>query len=71
MTEVERLTKLLAKAQAASMKAAMARHDLGPGATRARVTTANARWMRAAEHRDRIQEQLDKATQEEAAQCDK
>jgi hypothetical protein len=46
----------LQKAQKASLKAAAARHRLPPGSTRARVTTANANWARAAEHRDRVQE---------------
>lgn len=31
---------------------------LPAGSTRARVTTANAEWARAAEHRDRCQERL-------------
>jgi hypothetical protein len=38
---------------AKSEKAAAARAALPPGSTRARVTSANARWMRAAEARDR------------------
>ena len=60
MTELERLKKELAKAQAKSMKAAAARHALPPGSSRARVTTANARWASAAEARDRIQEQIER-----------
>lgn len=51
---VARLEKLLAAATAKSTKAAESRANLPPGSTRARVTTANARWMRAAEDRDRI-----------------
>lgn len=42
----------LDKAHRRSVKAADARHDLPPGSSRARVTTANARWARAAEARD-------------------
>lgn len=60
MTELERLKKELAKAQAESLKAAAARHALPPGSSRARVTTANARWASAAEARDRIQEQIER-----------
>lgn len=36
-----------------SAKAAEARSALPPGSSRAKVTTANARWMGAAEARDR------------------
>jgi hypothetical protein len=43
------------KAQAASDKACEARQALPPGSSRARVTTANARWASAAEQRDKIQ----------------
>jgi len=39
-------------------KASEARAALPPGSTRARVTTANARWARAAEERDRVAAQL-------------
>ncbi len=40
-------------------KAAMARRQaLPPGSSRARVTTANANWARAAEQRDRVQDRL-------------
>jgi hypothetical protein len=44
----------LAAAQRASERAAQARAALPAGSSRARVTTANAKWMRAAEHRDRL-----------------
>lgn len=49
----------LADAQAKSTRAMQARQRLEPGSTRARVTTANANWARAAEHRDRCQDRLD------------
>jgi hypothetical protein len=49
----ERLAKALRLAQKASDRAAAARAALPPGSSRAKVTTANARWMRAAEERDR------------------
>jgi putative hemolysin len=57
--EVRRYERLLAKAQAASERAAERRMSLGVGASRARVTTANARWATAAEHRDRVAAHLD------------
>lgn len=44
--------KVLLAAQIASEKAADARGRLDSGSTRARVTTANAHWMRCAEDRD-------------------
>ena len=59
--EIKKLERELAKADAASKKAAAARGALGPDATRARMTTANARWMRAAEYRDRVLARLDAA----------
>lgn len=54
MQEREKLVRALAKASAKSLKMAEARRMLQPGSSRARVTTANARWMRAAEERDRL-----------------
>ena len=41
-----------------SAKCSEARGALPAGSTRARVTTANARWMRAAEERDRVEKEL-------------
>ena len=41
-----------------SLKMAEARAALPPGSTRARVTTANARWARVAEARDLLRRQL-------------
>lgn len=49
-----RMMRDLAAAQVKSERASAARRDLPPGSSRARVTSANARWMRAAEHRDRL-----------------
>jgi aspartate aminotransferase-like enzyme len=43
----------------ASEKATEARAALPPGASRARVTTANARWMRHAEARDHLRRELE------------
>ena len=42
----------------ASEKASKARQALPVGSSRARVTTANARWSNAAEYRDRLEAQL-------------
>ena len=44
--------RVLIAAQKASTKASEARSRLPAGSSRPKVTTANARWMRAAEHRD-------------------
>lgn len=44
--------RVLIAAQKASTKASEVRAALPAGSSRAKVTTANARWMRAAEHRD-------------------
>lgn len=49
----------LARLTAASAKACSARAALPPGSSRARVTTANARWASAAEARDRCQERIE------------
>ena len=57
----ESLARELARAEAASAKAAEARSRLPPGSSRARVTTANARWARAAEHRDDVARRLTEA----------
>lgn len=54
--EVIRLAKAYETAQAKSEAASRARAALPPGSSRARVTTANARWAQAAEARDRRQE---------------
>lgn len=51
----------LAAAIEASSKAADRRKDLGTDCTRARMTTANARWMTLAEDRDRKQAAFDEA----------
>lgn len=52
-TELRSLLKRYINAQAASTRAQDARARLQAGSTRARSTTANANWARAAEHRDR------------------
>lgn len=63
--ERKRLTRELARLQRQSLEACDARGALPAGSSRARVTTANARWMRAAEARDRVAAQL--AALDEAA----
>lgn len=42
----------------AATKASESRSRLPPGSSRARVTTANSRWARAAEARDRREREL-------------
>ena len=59
--EIKKLRRELAKAQAASLKAAEDRGNLPAGSSRARVTTANARWRTLAEYRDRVQADLNAA----------
>ena len=51
--ELRALWTRLRKAQEASIRAADARAALPPGSSRAKVTSANARWGSAAEDRDR------------------
>lgn len=51
--ELKRLVTLLDRAEAKAQKACDTRAALPPGSSRARVTTANARWATAAEARDR------------------
>lgn len=52
------LRKLLDRAEKDSARCAAARAALPAGSSRARVTSANARWMRAAEQRDRLAAQV-------------
>jgi hypothetical protein len=55
-TELRALLKRYLDAQAASTRGQDARARLQAGSTRARSTTANANWARAAEHRDRCRD---------------
>ena len=57
-SELKRLVGLLDKAEADSLKACEARAALPRGSSRARVTTANARWARHAEARDGLIEDV-------------
>lgn len=52
--DIKRLKRELARAEAASARWADRRAALPPGSSRARVTSSNAKWARAAEHRDRV-----------------
>lgn len=57
----EQLKKALAAAEKKSERLAMARAALPAGSSRARVTSANAKWARAAEYRDLLRKQADDA----------
>jgi hypothetical protein len=52
--EIARFAKLYIDAERAVAKTSAARFALPAGSSRARVTTANARWSTACEHRDRL-----------------
>lgn len=52
------LRRALAKANAESQRWAEKRSTLPAGSSRAKVTTANARWMSACEARDRVAQRL-------------
>lgn len=53
----EAFARLIA-AQTKSERTSLVRLSLPAGSSRARVTTANARWMRASEDRDRCEQRL-------------
>jgi hypothetical protein len=59
--EIERLRREVARLEKQSAKHAAARAALPAGSSRARVTTANARWGRSAEARDCVRAQLEAA----------
>jgi len=56
--KIAQLRKALTKAEARSQRLADARFGMPPGTSRARVTTANARWHAAAEERERIRREI-------------
>lgn len=58
---IAQIRRELAAAEKRSHAMAKARAALPAGSSRARVTTINARWMSAAEHRNRLLEELRKA----------
>lgn len=55
------LRRQLAQLEAKVRKTSEARRALPPGSSRARVTTANARWATACEARDRVLRQIEDA----------
>lgn len=52
------LTSELARAESKSTRCSEKRAELPPGSSRARVTTANAKWARAAEYRDLVSKRI-------------
>lgn len=66
MNEIVMLERMLKDAEAKSARLAEARSKLPPGSSRARVTSANARWARAAEARDALVKRLDEARTKKA-----
>jgi len=58
---VRQLERELARLEKKSARLAAARAALPPGSTRARVTSANARWARVAEARDGVARELSRA----------
>lgn len=67
--ELAVLIKKYLEAQKASERAMEARMKLAAGSTRARSTTANARWAQAAEGRDRLQEAVQRKVDAMASAC--
>lgn len=67
--ELAALIKKYIEAQKASERAMEARMKLAAGSTRARSTTANARWAQAAEGRDRLQEAVQRKVDAMASAC--
>lgn len=55
---IAEMSKQLIAAQLKVERESESRRNLPPGSTRARVTTANARWMAICEHRDRLHDEL-------------
>lgn len=55
---ITELRRELTRLDRAVERASARRRDLAAGSSRARVTTANARWSTACEARDRIARQL-------------
>lgn len=58
MSARAKLERELARLTAQSRRLSERRMALPPGSSRARVTSANARWARVAEARDRVAAQL-------------
>jgi hypothetical protein len=64
MTRVQELERALKRATLKSAQLAEQRSRMPPGSSRARVTTANAKWSRAAEERERLERELAEARAE-------
>lgn len=58
IVELERMKKAYNKAVEDARKWSERRRSLPAGSTRARITTANARWAQAAEHRDHLEKRI-------------
>jgi hypothetical protein len=58
MRSIPDLQRALKSASEKSRRLCLARAELPPGSSRARVTTANARWKSAAEERERLEAEL-------------
>lgn len=58
LKELKHAVSDLIKAEEDSMRLCMAKGAMPVSATRARLTTANARWAQAAEQRDRIEKRV-------------
>lgn len=61
ISDFERLERLLVKAEKDSLRACFARGNLPTGSSRARTTTAVARWWTLAEYRDKLIDQYEAA----------
>lgn len=65
--EIIRLRRELARLEWDSERAMIARAKLPSGSSRARVTTANARWSQCAEARERVRARIESMATEETA----
>lgn len=64
-SRLAKLNRELRRLEAQVRKTSEARRLLPPGSSRARVTTANARWASACEARDRVLRQIEELTQQQ------
>lgn len=68
MTPADELRRALVVAERKVVRTSERRRALPPGSSRARVTTANAKWTIACEARDRILRQLEDIERQAAEQ---
>lgn len=61
LKQIEKMSTAYLRALRDRTRASEARRLLPPGSTRARITSANARWMSACEKADRMWEEMKKA----------